>query len=366
MTSVLMTADTVGGVWTYALELADALAPHGVEVTLATMGQPLSDDQRRGAARSAVTSIHESRWRLEWMEGPWDDVDRAAAWLLDLERDVHPDVVHLNGYAHAALPWRAPTVVVAHSCVVSWWQAVHGVAPPAAWDEYRRRVAAGLQAADAVVAPTAAMLEAVREAYGIDGGAVVANCRRQDLVRPGRKEPLVLAAGRGWDQAKNLAALERVAPRLGVPVAIAGDAAEPARPATGADGEGSRSAARWLGSLPFEELSEWMARAPVFAHPARYEPFGLAPLEAALAGCALVLGDRPSLREVWEDAALFVDPDDDDALLAALRRLLDDDGACRRLAHRAGRRARRYAPERTAAGYLEVYARLPLRARGAR
>ena len=42
---ILMTADTVGGVWTYALELAGALAPHGVEVALATMGRRLSSAQ---------------------------------------------------------------------------------------------------------------------------------------------------------------------------------------------------------------------------------------------------------------------------------------------------------------------------------
>ena len=35
---ILMTADTIGGVWTYALEFARALGPHGIEVTLATMG----------------------------------------------------------------------------------------------------------------------------------------------------------------------------------------------------------------------------------------------------------------------------------------------------------------------------------------
>jgi hypothetical protein len=37
---VLMTADTVGGVWTYALELAAGLGEHGVEVAIATMGAP--------------------------------------------------------------------------------------------------------------------------------------------------------------------------------------------------------------------------------------------------------------------------------------------------------------------------------------
>ena len=38
---VLMTADTVGGVWTYAVELVRALAPHRVTVALATMGASL-------------------------------------------------------------------------------------------------------------------------------------------------------------------------------------------------------------------------------------------------------------------------------------------------------------------------------------
>ena len=35
-----------------------------------------------------------------------------------LERRLRPDVVHLNGYTHGALPWRAPVLVVGHSCVL--------------------------------------------------------------------------------------------------------------------------------------------------------------------------------------------------------------------------------------------------------
>src|SRR5688500_6262661 len=178
---VLMTADTVGGVWAYALELADALAPHGVEVSLATMGRPMSPSQRGELERSAVVDVHESGFALEWMDEPWADVDRAAGWLLALEDELAPDVVHLNSYAHAALPWRAPTVVVAHSCVVSWWEAVHAEAPPDSWAEYRRRVTAGLEAACELVAPTAAMLDAVHRCYGVTGGTVVPNGRRPDL-----------------------------------------------------------------------------------------------------------------------------------------------------------------------------------------
>ena len=119
-----MTADTVGGVWTYALELARALEPHGVEVELATMGRALDADQRAQLARSPVVDLHESEFALEWQDDPWDDVDRAGRWLLELEERCRPDLVHLNGYAHGALPWQTPVVVVAHSDVLSWWEAV--------------------------------------------------------------------------------------------------------------------------------------------------------------------------------------------------------------------------------------------------
>ena len=80
------------------------------------------------------------------------------------------------------------------------------------------------------------------------------------------------------------------------------------------------SQVRHLGHLPQSKLQAWFERAAIFAAPARYEPFGLSILEAALAGCALVLGDIPSLRENWNDAALFVPPEDSRTLEAALEK----------------------------------------------
>src|SRR4051794_27365470 len=102
---VLMTADAVGGVWTYALELAHAL---DAEVTLATMGPRPDDDQL--AAVGTLEHRH-CDFALEWMPDPWADVERAGEWLLRLAEEVEPDVVHLNAYAHAALPWDVPVVV---------------------------------------------------------------------------------------------------------------------------------------------------------------------------------------------------------------------------------------------------------------
>ncbi len=121
---ILMTADAIGGVWTYALELIRALEPHGLEFTLATMGSRLNPAQTREAGTLANLEIRESNFKLEWMQDPWNDVARAGDWLLEVAQECQPDLIHLNGYCHGALPWPAPVLIVAHSCVLCWWQAV--------------------------------------------------------------------------------------------------------------------------------------------------------------------------------------------------------------------------------------------------
>src|SRR5690349_14298452 len=121
---ILMTTDTVGGVWVYALELAAALTRRGHEVALAAMGRRLSADQRREVNGCRGLQVYESDYKLEWMEDPWTDVERASNWLLGIEAEIGPDVIHLNGYSHGALPWSAPILIVGHSCVLSWFRAV--------------------------------------------------------------------------------------------------------------------------------------------------------------------------------------------------------------------------------------------------
>ena len=350
---LLMTADAVGGVWTYALELARALAPHGVEIALAVMGPPPSADQRAEAARHANVTLHAGSFALEWMDNPWADVDRAGDWLLELAADFSPDLIHLNGYAHGALPFGVPVVAVAHSCVCSWWAAVRGGQAPATFDEYRRRVSAGLRAADLVVAPTRAMLRDLETHHGrVRAGVVVPNARDPRAYAPAaEKTPMIFAAGRAWDDAKNLRALDEAASHVPWPVEVAGDCAGPA------GGSAVFSHVRCLGRLPEADLRARLAAASIYALPARYEPFGLSALEAGLSGCALVLGDIPSLREVWGDAAAFVDPEDPGALAWSLNALITDEGRRSALADRARARALEYSPSRMADGYLSAYAR---------
>jgi glycosyltransferase involved in cell wall biosynthesis len=115
------------------------------------------------------------------------------------------------------------------------------------------------------------------------------------------------------------------------------------------------STCRALGSLAPDVLAQWMGRASIYALPARYEPFGLSALEAALAGCALVLGNIPSLRELWRDTALFVDPDDHDHLARTLKRLIEDSELRCTIAQRCRARARAFDAQTMAAGYLRAY-----------
>lgn len=339
--NVLMTADAVGGVWGYALDLADALAARDVSVALAVMGERLTPEQRRELGGSSVERCFASEYALEWQQD-WAGVERAGEWLLELAADIRPDVVHVNGYVHAALPWHRPVLVVAHSCVLSWFEACRGQPAPTDWARYRQEVARGLAAADLIVAPTAAMLDALRRHHPMPVEALVIPNGVSPAEAPsGERCPLVLAAGRLWDEAKNVGALVDVAAQLEAPVELAGDPVAPVPPHV-----------RALGRLGRKELRARMAEAAVFCAPARYEPFGLAPLEAALAGCALVLGDIPSLRETWDGAALFVTADDSDALLAALRHALRDH---HRLGAEARERAEFYTAGRTADAYRDVY-----------
>src|SRR5262245_31551911 len=315
------------------------------------MGGPLGDARREEAADVPSLELFESRYRLEWMSDPWADVEEAGAWLLGLRDRLQPDLVHLNGYVHAALPWERPTIVTAHSCVLSWWAAVRPGPPVGGCDRYRREVDRGLRSADLVIAPSRAMLDSLRRHYGPLGSTrVIASGREAARFPPRAKAAFVLGAGRLWDEGKNLIALDDVARNLEWPVYLAGERTHPE------GGSVSPRYAHALGPLAPHVLADWLGRASIYAHPARYEPFGLSVLEAALAGCALVLGDIPSLRELWDDAAVFVPPDDRPEIARAIRALCQDATRRSALAQRCRARALELSPARMAQDYLEAYA----------
>jgi glycosyltransferase involved in cell wall biosynthesis len=316
------------------------------------MGAPLTAVQARTIATLANVDVLESSFAVEWMPSPWREVDAASEWLLGIAQRVRPDVVHVNGYAHAALPFGVPIVCVTHACVCSWAWAVRGVEAGPEWNEYRRRVARGLLAADDVVGPTAAILRAVHDAHGLPlRGRVIPNGRGGGAWRPAEKEAFVLAMGPLWDEAKGLGALVACAERVRWPIRVAGPTRAP-----GARGERVHAGGlELLGELTPEELATSMSRASIFALPARYEPFGLSVLDAALAGCALVVGDLETLREVWGDTAVYVPPGDPDALGFTLEALARDPLRRGVLAAAARARAAQLSAPRMGRAYRALY-----------
>ena len=349
---VLITSDAVGGVWSYVYELCRALPE--VEFMVANMGPRPSSLQAQTLYRLENVELVCGDYRLEWMEAPWDDVTRAGEWLTTLARGRDFDLVHLNGYVHAALDFVAPVLVTAHSCVRTWWRAVHGTDAPASWEEYKRRVQRGLRAAHRVIVPTHAFLDALESAYGplpharvINNGLSIPN-----HVGAHEKEAFVLSAGRAWDEAKNIRVLSDVATRLNWPMYLAGPAVSP-------DGRhAAPSTLRVLGSLERDEMFRWLACAGVFVSSAVYEPFGYSVLEAALKRCALVLSDIPTFRELWGDAAVYVAPRDSAAIRDALAELIAAPARLVFMARYARARAERYSSMRMALDYLAAYREL--------
>ncbi|WP_204623570.1 glycosyltransferase family 4 protein [Crenalkalicoccus roseus] len=348
---VLLVADAVGGVWSYTLDLARGIAERGGDAVLAVLGPPPAEDQREAAAAVPKLRMIETGLPLEWTAETPEALETTGNALAEMAAGSRADIVHLCSPALAAAErFGVPVIGVCHSCLATWWKAVRGGPPPA---EFRWRIALtarGCAAVDALIAPTAAFAAATAEAYGLPQAPhVVRNGRQPPRTATSRQASFVFTAGRLWDEGKNLMGLDRAAARLAFPVLAAGSVEGP---------NGARVALRHvrpLGRLGEAEVRRWLARGPIFVSAARYEPFGLAVLEAAQAGCALVLSDIPSFRELWDGAALFVPPGDDAALAAALAEALRDRALRARLCGAARERAARYDAETMAEGILAIH-----------
>ena len=359
---VLMTTDTVGGVWSYCIELIRQLQTFDVEVCLAAKGEP-GRHQLRELARLDNVRLESQPFALEWMPDPWDDVARASEWLMELAAVYQPAVVHLNDYAHGHLPWSAPVLVVGHSCVCSWLAAVRQQSPGPEWQRYQHEVRSGLQAADAVVAPSQWMLGQLQRFYGpLTNTAVIYNgCNAGEFQSTRSKQSTVFAAGRWWDPAKNLPLLEDVAPAIQWPLSIAGSNTLDQHDDTKNDTDRvivqttAQHHLKHLGKLSRPAMVTHYASSSIFAHPALYEPFGLTVLEAALSRCALVISDLASLREIWQEAAIYVAPHDACQWASTINQLIEDPRQREEMARRAYERGLQFSSRAMAQSYMAAY-----------
>jgi glycosyltransferase involved in cell wall biosynthesis len=350
---LLVTADAVGGVWIYALDLARGLLTRGVATTLAVLGPAPSAAQRAEAAAIPGLKLCVTELPLDWLADDPAMLREAGRALASLAAAERACAVHLSSPALAAeAGFGVPVLGVCHSCLATWWEAVRGGEMPEAFRWRTALLARGYAACDALVAPTQAYALATACAHGLAAPPIVVPNGRAAGPRTAREGSFVLTAGRLWDEGKNLETLDRAAARLDVSVLAAG-------PARGPNGSGFvPRRIRLLGELDTPALRAWFARGPVFASAALYEPFGLAVLEAAQAGCALVLSDIPTFRELWDGAAVFVPPRDDAAFAQTVTALLQDGERRSTLRVAAWERACGRGPDAMADGILALHARI--------
>jgi glycosyltransferase involved in cell wall biosynthesis len=348
---LLMTIDAVGGVWRYGLDLARELGAEGVACLLAGCGPEPDAAQREECQSLRNVTLQWTGLPLDWMVAEASALHEVAGTLAMMAHKWGAHMVHLNLPSQAArFPADVPVVVTSHSCLATWWRAVKGGDPPLDWQWQQELTARGMQRADAVMVPTVSHRDAVRTVYGDPGHMhVVANATSLPKSTSVKK-PFVLAAGRWWDEGKNVGTADAVAALSRWPVRLAGGLAGPNVSPI------SLHHAHALGPLTPEATRAEMDQAAIFFSPALYEPFGLAVLEAAARGCALVLSDIPNFRELWAGAALFVAPRDPDGFAAAINRLAEAPPERHALGQRAAIRAREYTLARQAKQVRQVYA----------
>ncbi|NLS06361.1 glycosyltransferase family 4 protein [Rhizobium sp. P32RR-XVIII] len=344
-----MTIDAIGGLRRYAMDLARALKEANVETVFAGLGPRLSTQQMREA-----TAIGPCIWLdapLDWMTDREDHLDVIPELLRELADKHMVDLLHLNLPSQAAgLVSDVPIVAVSHSCVVTWFEAMRGARPSADWSWQADRNRSGFDCADIVIAPSRSHAGALTRCYGaIPNLEIVHNCTWLSAA-PTVRENFVFAAGRWWDEGKNGALLDRVATITNRRIVMAG-------PLEGPAGQHlTIGHAEHLGERSYPETVALMRRAGIVVSPSLYEPFGLAALEAARTGAALVLADIPIYRELWNGAALFADPHDPASFADAIDCLTADEDMRTGLGFLAQQRSGQFSPAAQCEAILRVYA----------
>src|SRR5258708_13301686 len=142
------------------------------------------------------------------MDDARHDLPESSEFLANLVREVQPDLLPLHPFCPGKLRVAVPRVVMAHGDLISWAEAVEGCTPrPTRWLKwYRDTVVRGIASADAVVAPSACMLDTLISTYG--------RPRRATIIYPGRnpiffnpyvsKDDSVLSVGRLLDAGKQV------------------------------------------------------------------------------------------------------------------------------------------------------------------
>jgi glycosyltransferase involved in cell wall biosynthesis len=303
----------IGGSERHLLTLLPALAARGVDVRFLGLDDPSrAPDPFYDALTVPYRRLSAPR-----------DIDPLLAWRVSRAVRgfdvVHTHLVHADVYGALGAP---PLVSTKHND------------DPFRAGAFRHVERSLARRASRVIAITDALARFQIERVGLPREKVeVIHYGLDDLPQPwGANPPPELKPG-----ARVLLAICRLEPQKGVDVAIRAlreiDDAHLVVLGEGPQREELQRLARELdvsvylpGRVP--DVAAWLRRASLLVHPARWEGFGLALLEAMLASLPVVATSVSSIPEIVVDGqtGLLVPPDDPSALAAAVNRVLADPG----------------------------------------
>jgi len=359
---ILVTTDTISGIWTYTRELVSGLVSRGTRVTLVSFGEIPLPEQITWMNNLHGLEYRPTAFRLDWMQEGEQDLDDSSDYLVNLVEELKPDLLHLNQMCYGSLPVDLPRVVVAHGDLISWWKVVHGREPKESrWLKwYRRVISEGLAEADVVVAPSEWMLDLIHSCYTqANHEQIIYNGRNPIFFNPnGSKDDSVLAVGRLLDPGKQVSLLTQQTHPLPVCIVGADGPIQPPKLPIRADVKVATNnlCVALKGPQTEAQLRSLYSHATIYAATSRYEPFSMTALEAALSRCAIIANDIPPFREIWGDSALYFRANNAASLAKVIRRLSDQPDLCRAYANRAYHLARNYFnAKRMIDEYLALY-----------
>lgn len=240
-----------------------------------------------------------------------------------------------RGIATLLDKWMGTLGFYHHNVVNSGWTAAQFETYPAAYRSRIRRIDHG------VIAPSVALSQAAaRKAFALPPDV-----------------PLIVSTGRLNALKDHVALIDALRAVPDAHLAIAGDGPERGTILDRASQLQLGDRVHLVGEVAPERIFEFLTAGDIFAFASRQETFGLAVVEAAIAGLPVVARDLEVLREVLSvdgtSLASFVPPQDTHAFSASLRTALADRETTRGAMLRSGL-AERYSVDRMCDAYAAL------------
>ena len=114
------------------------------------------------------------------------------------------------------------------------------------------------------------------------------------------------------------------------------------------DAVSEHASIEYIGDVSNNQLINLYSNAKILIFPSFYEGFGLPPLEAMSCKCPVILSDIPVLKELYEDAALYINPHDIKDIENMILKLLNDNQLRNDLIQRGLDQSKKYSWKKSA------------------